>query len=66
VKVYKRTFEAKQHPKGSLERAALNTDPRTSEYMTSHKYAVVGANVRLTFRTKTEAQAFETSRSLGR
>ena len=38
VEVLKRTFEASKHPKDSAERAKLNEDSLTSEYMVSHKY----------------------------
>lgn len=36
--VYKRTFEAAKHPKGSAERAELNLSGFTSEYSPSYKY----------------------------
>jgi hypothetical protein len=36
--VIRRTFEAATHPKGSEERARLNCDARTSEYMPSYRY----------------------------
>lgn len=59
MSVHRRTFEAKQHPKGSAERARLNEDARTSEYMPSYRYAAVGEGYRQSFRTKGEAEAFE-------
>jgi len=40
--VYKRTFEARKFPVGSDERKKLNESSITSEYMISHKYAVIG------------------------
>lgn len=54
--VHKRTFEAKNHPKGSPERARLNEDPRTSEYMPSYRYVVIGPHGHQSFRTKAEAE----------
>ncbi len=57
--VYRRTFEANSHPAGSAERAELNCDARTSEYMPSHRYCSIGEHHRLSFRTKAEAEAFE-------
>lgn len=53
--VHKRTFEAKNFPVGSDERKKLNEDVVTSEYMTSHKYAVKGQKVSTSYRTKAEA-----------
>ena len=38
--ILRRTFKAKEYPKGSEEREKLNLDPVTSEYMTSYKYVV--------------------------
>jgi hypothetical protein len=38
TEVIKRTFEAEKHPKGSPERAKLNEEGLTSEYMHSQKY----------------------------
>jgi len=38
--IKKRTFEAKNYPKGSLERKELNKDALTSEYNPSEKYYV--------------------------
>lgn len=53
--VFKRTFEAKNHPKGSKERTKLNSDNITSEYMPSHKYSIKGDNLSTSARTKDEA-----------
>ncbi len=50
--VYKRTFEAKNFPKGSKEREQLNLDNVTSEYMTSHKFAIQGNNLSTSETTK--------------
>ncbi len=36
--IMRRTFEARMHPHGSPERAALNGDVKTSEYYTSQPY----------------------------
>jgi hypothetical protein len=55
--VHKRTFEARKHPEGSAERARLNQDPRTSEYMRSYRWCVISAHSRQTFRTEAEAIA---------
>lgn len=38
--IQRRTFEAATHPPDSAERARLNLDPLTSEYLTSHRYLV--------------------------
>lgn len=40
VTVHRRTFEAANHPSGSPERARLNGDPITSEYLTGKPYVV--------------------------
>lgn len=40
VEVVRRTFEAAKHPKKSAERARLNEDAITSEYLPSHRYAI--------------------------
>lgn len=63
MKPLRRTFEASKFHKGSTERAKLNEDVLTSEYMTSHKYLLrVPFNppaqpfFNETFRTKREAE----------
>lgn len=56
--VKRRTFEAEKFPGGSDERAKLNCDTATSEYMHSYKYAVVSFAPTMTFRTKSEAQDY--------
>lgn len=38
TEIIKRTFEAEKHPKGSPERAKLNENQITSEYMHGTKY----------------------------
>jgi hypothetical protein len=57
-----RTFGAKHFPKGSLERAKLNEQTLTSEYMTSYRYLVVDREERnrpvRSFRTRREAASF--------
>jgi hypothetical protein len=58
--IKKRTFEAKKYPVGSPERMKLNEDSVTSEYMPSHKYSLKGDHLRVTFRTKFEAELFVT------
>ena len=40
MEILRRTFEAAKHPTGSEERQRLNRDAVTSEYMTSHRYAI--------------------------
>jgi len=58
MKTIRRTFEAAKHPPGSEERARLNLDWLTSEYMTSHRYGVRdddGSHLPFTYRTKAEA-----------
>ncbi len=69
--VFRRTFEAAKHPKGSEERARLNFDPLTSEYSTGSPYLsrrpafmsdgtpneVQGTHDKC-HRTKAEAQAY--------
>lgn len=57
--VHRRTFEAKQHPAGSAERAKLNEDSITSEYMPSYKYVSKGPHHNISFRTKREAETFD-------
>lgn len=71
----RRTFEAAQHGKESEERARLNRDALTSEYMPSHRYIVKEPALMSdgrqnptqqffnhTFRTKGEAEAFITTK----
>lgn len=38
--LHRRTFEARKYPKESPERAALNLDVVTSEYLSSQKYVI--------------------------
>ncbi len=40
AELLRRTFAAKNHPAGSPERAELNKDVLTSEYMPSYKFLV--------------------------
>jgi hypothetical protein len=63
ITIQRRTFEASKFPKDSEERAALNRNAVTSEYMTSYRYAVVVPPTDdyphtfiYTTRTKTEAE----------
>lgn len=68
MNVIRRTFEAAKHPKGSEERARLNEDARTSEYMTSYRYMTVedrpetattiAYTDRRSWRTKRDAEAY--------
>lgn len=58
MKVVRRTFEAKKHPKGSAERARLNLTWQTSEYMPSYRYGIVKDDDTREFRTyRTKAEA---------
>jgi hypothetical protein len=50
--IIRRTFEAAKHPPGSEERAQLNRDARTSEYMPSYRYLTSDGR---SWRTKKEA-----------
>lgn len=55
IQVLRRTFAAAKHPKGSEERARLNRDAITSEYMPSERYRTSdGRN----FRTKRDAELY--------
>jgi hypothetical protein len=56
IRVFRRTFEATKHPKGSPERARLNESVETSEYMPSHRYGVTGPHFSQGCRTKGEAE----------
>lgn len=53
--VVKRTFKAKEFPVGSDARAVLNKDVETSEYQSSHKYAIKGPHITTSYRTKEQA-----------
>jgi hypothetical protein len=53
--VIRRTFEAAKHPKGSEERARLNRDAITSEYMPGYKYRTSDGR---SWRTKRQALAY--------
>jgi hypothetical protein len=53
--VIRRTFEAANHPKGSDERARLNEDPATSEYMPSYRWLAADGT---SYRTRSLAQAY--------
>jgi hypothetical protein len=57
VTITRRTFEAKQHPRGSQERARLNERPETSEYMPSYRYCVRDTYGTVSYRTRREAEA---------
>lgn len=57
AEVKRRTFGAKRYPKGSPERARLNEDVLTSEYMPSYRYCVPNGRSTRSFRTKAEAEA---------
>lgn len=53
--MFRRTFEALQYPKGSKERARLNSDPRTSEWQRSYRYCVFTDFGHSICRTRSEA-----------
>lgn len=58
--VRRRLFTAAKHPPGSPERAVLNADSLTSEYLPSRKYALrtmSGAHTPFTYHTHREARA---------
>lgn len=55
--VFRRKFLAKLFPKDSEERKILNENNVTSEYMTSHKFAVRAEHISTSYPTKTEAIA---------
>lgn len=57
--VHRRTFEAKKHAPGSEERARLNEDNLTSEYMTSYKYTLRenGKHTPFSYTSKAAAEA---------
>ena len=58
--ILKRTFEAKEYPKGSKERKRLNQWDTTSEYMPSYKWVYVSPEgSRYQTRTKREAEEKE-------
>ncbi len=70
MKILRRTFAAKNYPKGSEERARLNEMSATSEYMPSYKYVVIEDHETAatgglrSFRTKREAEEFVKSRAI--
>ncbi len=58
MNVLRRTFAARAYPPGSAERARLNRNTMTSEYMPSHRYALaaeISGAVLYIYRTKAEA-----------
>ena len=72
IEILRRTFDAAKFPKGSPERAKLNGDVLTSEYMTSYRYMArwpfyMSNGTRnpvqpfgdRAFRTKAEAEAWK-------
>lgn len=59
MKAIKRTFEASQHPAGSVASTQLNLSPVTSQYLPALKWVIVeddGTPTRWLFRTKREAE----------
>jgi len=59
LKLFKRTFEALKHAKGTAQRDALNCDAKTSEYMPSYKWIVEDKDgLTRDFRTKQDAVKF--------
>lgn len=59
IEVFKRTFQALEHPKGSTERNELNKNIITSEYMKSYKFAVIGPNFTRAFKTLSAANTYK-------
>ena len=57
--VARRTFAAKQHRLGSIERARLNLSALTSEYMPSYKFVLLedGKETSFTCTTRADAEA---------
>lgn len=56
--IYRRTFAAKGLAKGSPERARLNADPLTSEYLPSYRYTASDGITSQSFPSKREAMAW--------
>ena len=63
MKIFKRRFEARLYPKGSAAREKMNRDILTSEYMPSHKYAVLAESHTYTCKTKKEAEDYVESQN---
>lgn len=60
MKIMRRTFEVSKYPEGSPERATLNRDSITSEYITSYRYELRhddGTSANFAYRTKREAES---------
>ncbi|HKF03316.1 MAG TPA: hypothetical protein VKB49_13440 [Candidatus Sulfotelmatobacter sp.] len=57
--VARRTFEARQHRLGSIERARLNLSALTSEYMPRYKFVLLqdGKVTSFTCTTRADAEA---------
>lgn len=57
--VARRTFEAKRHRLGSIERARLNLSALTSEYMPGYKFVLLldGKETPFTCTTRADAEA---------
>ncbi len=57
--VARRTFEAKRHRPGSIERARLNLSALTSEYMPSYRFVLLqdGKETPFTCTTRADAEA---------
>jgi hypothetical protein len=62
--VARRTFEAKQHSLGSIERARLNLSALTSEYMPSYKFVLLQDGNETPFTCTTREEAEEKAHSL--
>lgn len=58
MEIKKRTFEAKKFPKWSGQRAKLNEQVLTSEYLPSYKYVVIEGDKQRAFRTKSDAKRY--------
>ena len=59
ITVARRTFAAKQHRPGSMERARLNLSALTSEYMPGYKFVLLqdGKETSFTCTTRADAEA---------
>jgi len=64
ITVARRTFAAKQHRPGSIERARLNLSALTSEYMPGYKFVLLQDGKEMSFACTTRADAEAKAHSL--
>lgn len=64
MEIHKRTFKAKFFDSQSEERKELNKSAITSEYMASHKFALIGDKFSATYRSREEAESAKTRLSV--